>query len=269
MYISINGRIIAEDESKISPTSEGFMFGYGAFETLKFTNNKIYFLKEHYQRIKKASEELRLPLSYDYSEVETFAYRLIEKNKMQCGALKINYAKNKDDYYLILTLRENNYNEETYKRGFKICFTSLQRNPYSLLTYIKSNNYMENLIVRQQGLENGFDEVIFKNIHGDLCEGTISNLFFIRSDELYTPKTECGLLAGIMREKVLEIALKEGIKINVGCFKKEDLLKADEVFLTNSLMEIMPVVQLEEKKFNLKNNKMTQMMMEKLKRYRD
>ncbi|ABR48318.1 aminotransferase, class IV [Alkaliphilus metalliredigens QYMF] len=258
MYILMNGQLIGEGEGHLSPSGEALFYGYGLFETLKYHNKKIFFLREHLERLTLGCRKLDLQLKIEEALIEEWAYQLIQANQLPTGTLKITCIKSQDHVDVILSIRKNVYTNKDYEQGFKLCFTEVKRNPYSILTYIKSNNYLENLLVRKEALAQGYHEVVFTNVHGKICEGAISNIFFVREGILYTPAVECGILEGIMRNKILEIARGLDLRVEAGGYTEEDLLKAEEVFITNSLLEIMPVVEIEGKQFNLHKNIVTQ-----------
>jgi branched-subunit amino acid aminotransferase/4-amino-4-deoxychorismate lyase len=159
-----------------------------------------------------------------------------------------------------MTTKENKYTPEKYEKGFNICIASAKRNPYSKLTYIKSNNYLENILEKDTATKNGYNETIFLNTSDNISEGTYTNIFFVRDNTVYTPSISCGILPGIMRDKVISLINRLSIKLEIGQFNKDDLLEADEIFLTNSLMEIMPVWKLENKIFDLANNTITKLL---------
>ncbi|WP_242846047.1 aminotransferase class IV [Clostridium novyi] len=199
-------------------------------------------------------------LKYDIREIQEYLNKLILFTNTHSGALKILYLKNNDKYDLIIIIKENRYVEKMYEDGFKICLASSKRNPDSKLTYIKSNNYLENLLEKDNALKQGYDEVVFLNTKNFISEGSYTNIFFIKGDKLYTPDISCGLLPGIMREKIILLINKLSLKLEIGNFCIEDLINADEVFLTNSLMEIMPVSKIKNKSFDLNNNKITKLL---------
>lgn len=260
MYVSLNGKLVDSKTLQVSPLNEAFLYGYGLFETIKIFEGKMYFLKEHIERLKNGCITLNLSLIYDYKTLEEYCYELIRKNQLISGGIRISYSKKNNEYFLLITTRKNNYTEDSYKRGFKLCFADIKRNPYSPLVYLKSNNYLESLLARQKALEMNYNEAVFININEKICEGTISNLFFIKNRAVYTPDTKCGLLSGILREKVIDIINSIDLELCIGEFEKENLFKADEIFLTNSLMDIMPVSKLEDKKFDIKNNRFTKII---------
>ncbi|KGM99823.1 aminotransferase class IV [Clostridium botulinum] len=260
MCVSINGKIIDANDFSIEINGQGFNYGYGVFETLKVVNGKIFFMEDHFQRFVKGRNKLNMDLNYDKNQIEKFSNELILLKHSFSGAVKILYIKNNDKFDLIITTKENTYTKEMYEVGFKICFACSKRNPYAQLTYIKSNNYLENILEKDSAVKKGYNEAIFLNTEHHISEGTYTNIFFIKNNSLYTPSISCGLLPGIMRGKVISLINKLSLKLEVNNFNMEDLINADEVFLTNSLMEIMPVSKLENKSFDLNNNKITKLL---------
>ncbi|MCT4605550.1 MAG: aminotransferase class IV [Marinisporobacter sp.] len=261
MYISYGGKLLTIKEALISP-NEGFQYGYGLFETLKVHNEKVYFIDEHLKRLRNGCKELNIELHYDLKLIKEYINKLIVSNSLTSGVVKIIYTKNKNHAHLLITTREKIYNEERYKKGFSIAFASTRKNPHAKLTYIKSNNYLENLLAKEEALKNNYDEAIFLNTNGFLSEGSFTNLFFVKEKNIYTPAIACGILPGIMREKTIDLINILGLSLKVGAFTKEDLLHADEIFLTNSLMDIMPVSKLENKIFDLYKLPTTKLLMD-------
>lgn len=266
MYISLNGKIMEKDIAKVSPLSEAFLYGYGLFETIKVVNGKLYFFKEHVRRIQKGCSVLNFEFIYDEDVIYGHCLDIIEKNELDNGAIRLSYSKDKNRYILLINTRENNYTEESYKDGFKLCFAEIKRNPYSPLVYLKSNNYLESILERQKAKEKGFDEAIFLNIYDNVCEGTVSNIFFVKDKRIFTPDVNCGILSGILRNKVIEKAQSLDLELDTGKYKKEHIVTANEIFMTNSLMDIMPVYSLGNRKFDIENNNVTRILMKEIKK---
>lgn len=256
MYI-LNGEIYKNKDKTIEPTSQAFMFGYGLFETMKILNGKILFFDEHLKRLKSACKTLKLELNQREEKIKKDSYKLLQEQGIENGVLKILYAKGNDENYLFLTTRENSYSKDDYKNGFNLMISQYKRNQDSILTFVKSNNYMENILIKQESKEFGFDEVLFLNTDDYVAEGATSNVFWIKGKIVYTPSIECGLLPGIVREKVIESCTNLGIKMIIGKFKQEELINAEEVFITNSVMDIMPVSKINKKIFNIDENIIT------------
>ena len=236
-----------KDESKegIYPLSYGVAYGFGLFETIKVHNKKLIFLEEHVKRLTNSCNRINTSFSYKLKDIERYSNALINSNLIVNGALKLLYIKNKDKFDLVISINDKTYSKKDYLNGFSLSFTNFKKNPYSLLTYLKSNNYMENLLARNEALNKGYDEVLFLNVHDKICEGAISNIFFIKENIVFTPSNSCGILEGIARNKVISLCNKFKIKIVIGEFSVSELIKADEVFVTNSLMDIMPVSKIE------------------------
>ncbi len=257
MYIIQNGLLMEREKASVTAVSEGYNFGYGVFETIKISERKMLFFEEHLQRLRHGCEKLGLHNSFSESELEGYCTDLIKANEIQSGVIKILCGKDKSNTDIIISTRQNSYRKENYDQGLRLCFAETQRNPHAALTYIKSTNYLENLLEKQKAAKVGFDEAVFLNIYGKVSEGSLSNIFFVKNSVLYTPSISCGLLPGILREKVLALRESLGLRLSLGAFSKEELMDADEVFITNSILEIMPISQIENQKLDMGKNKIT------------
>ena len=251
MFVSINNKFINKDDANISIFSEGFSYGFSLFETIKIENGKIIFFNEHIERLKNNTKDLDMEFSQDIDSLKKHCYELINKNHIKKGVLKITLTKDTNSNKLIISNSEKYYENNVYDKGFKIKLSKVKRNQFSILPYIKSNNYMENYIERKKALENGYDEILFLNIDNKVCEGAISNIFYIKNNIIYTPKVECGLLPGIVRKKIIDLAKNIGCIIIEDEFTLDEVLSADEVFLTNSLFDIMPVNTIDNRSFDI------------------
>lgn len=245
-YVSYNGDLSKECQM---PLDQGFLYGYGVFETINVSNSKPVFFDDHMERFKKSALVMGLHLQIAADQIWTDCEKIIEKNRMDRGGLRITLSKGIKADNLLITARENHYDREMFAQGLKICTNNYVRNEKSLLVSIKSNNYLENLLILNEAKAKGFNESIFCNTQGYLAEGCMTNLFFVKNKVVHTPALDCGLLAGILRDKVIQLLKVNGMAIEEGYYTKDQLLEADEVFITNSLMEIMPVNQVEGQLF--------------------
>lgn len=227
--IIVNGEL--REDSKIELDS-GFFFGRGLFETI-LVNDKPVFLKEHLQRLNKGL--LRIGIKIQISE-EYFLENIKKLNCKNCGVKLVVSEKN-----IVFTKREIAYKEEDYIKGFKVKVSKIKRNPHSHITYLKSLNYIDNALEREESLKEGYNEVLFLNNYGYLSEGSISNIFFIKEDKIYTPSIESGLLPGVVRSWVID-----NYNVLEGEFTLKNLLNSDGAFLTNSLMGIIKIDRIEE-----------------------
>lgn len=254
MYIILNGKLIKKEEKIITALGQEFNYGYGLFETIKLVKGRVFFLKEHIKRLQNSCKEININYNLDYNQVYEYIKTLIKTNDIIDGSIKLIYTKEQN---LIISNKENNYTKEKYQKGFSLCFSSFIKNEYSPIIYHKSMNYLENILAKEKASEKGYNETILLNTKAYLSEGTYTNLFFVKDDTIYTPDIKCGILAGIMREKIIDLINHLELNLKIGEFTKEDLQNADEIFLTNSLAEIMPVNRLEDKIFDLNINRIT------------
>ncbi|GAA0117357.1 aminotransferase class IV [Clostridium senegalense] len=220
---------------------DGYSFGRGCFETILIKEKPIL-LKEHIKRLNDSLKILKIDKTITVNEV----MEKIETLKIKDKALKIMVSREN----VIYNSREIAYKESDYSKGFNITISNVKRNENSDLTYIKSLNYLENIIEKEKAKNKGFDEVIFLNTENYIAEGAVSNIFFIKNDIIYTPSIECGILPGIIRGFLVDNIENIGYKIVKGRFTKDELLNCDGAFITNSLMGIMKINSLDHIKIN-------------------
>ena len=214
----------------------GFYFAQGVFETILIKKQAI-FLEEHINRLNKSIDIMNLGEHIDTKFIKNF----IKEEKLKNIVLKIVVTEKN----IVFSTREIKYSKEDYKNGFNLKLSSVLRNPTSNMTYIKSLSYNENLYEYNKANKEGFNEVVFLNIYGNIAEGATSNIFIIKDKKIYTPKISDGILPGVVRNWVIE-----NFEVCEKHLNKKDLYSADEVFITNSVLGIMKVVQFEEKKYN-------------------
>ncbi len=211
---------------------EGYFFGIGVFETINVVNGVPVLLEFHIERLNKALNTL----SIDKYIMESDILNYIHLNNLVNTVLKV--AVSKDN--VIFTTRANTYTEDMYTEGFRLGFSEVMRNETSIMTYVKSLSQADNIIEKRKAKIDGIDEVIFFNSKGEITEGAVSNIFFVKGFQIYTPAVSCGLLDGTVRRYIIENfdVIEKSIRI-------EELEEFDEIFITNSLMGVMPVSELE------------------------
>lgn len=256
MYISINGELVSSDGAGIA-VSEGYNFGYGLFETIKVKNGKIVFWNEHLERLEKGLRSIGLDKGLENEKLFAGSLELLDGNNLLDGALKLVVSKNGSSRDIVISTRKADYPESLYSRGFDLGLSESKRNPYSIIPYVKSLNYMENIIERNKSINEGFDDCLFLNTNGFVAETSISNIFFVKENTVYTPSVETGILNGIVRAKSISIIRELGYDIFEGEYEIERLLDSDEVFLTNSLMGVMPAGSFGRQKFDTQKNHIT------------
>lgn len=211
---------------------EGYQFGLGAFTTVSVEHGKPLLLSWHLERLCDSLKMLGIEQTVSEEEVGAF----LKERDAEHHALKIMVSgQNK-----LMTLRENPYTGKRIEQGFRLALSSVYRNETSPLVRHKTFNYGDCILEKRRAARLGADEVIFQNSRGELCEGSVSNLFFACGGKLYTPPVSCGLLPGILRRFLMERA-----DVTETRLRMEDAAEMDECFVTNSLMGIMPVTTFE------------------------
>lgn len=230
--------IIGKDKITID---SGYFFARGVFETI-LVKEKPLFLEEHIKRLNNGINILKIG---EAIEVEYISNIINDFNIKNCVLKIIVTEKN-----ILLETRELLYKSGDYLRGFSLKVAKTIKNSTSKLTYIKSMNYLENILEREEALEEGYNEVIFLNEKGYVSEGSFSNIFAVKNNVIFTPKISSGVLPGVVRNHLIK---------NYDVIEKEvtldDIMNADEIFITNSLLGIMGVSKFENR--ILTENKIT------------
>jgi len=215
---------------------DGYLFGLGAFETIAVENGTPVFLAEHLTRLHKALKFLQINKTVT-PDVVTQA---IHKENASRTAMRLTVSAENT----LITFRDNPYTEDIYTRGFRLRYSHIKRNDSSPFTYHKTLNYGDCILEKRKCTETGHDEAVFQNHRGELCEGTTTNIFFVKDGHILTPTLSCGLLPGILRAYLLD-----RYDITETIIKPKEIANFDECFVTNSLMGIMPVASLGDTRF--------------------
>ncbi len=228
------------------------LFGYGLFETIRVEEHGPTCLERHYQRMQQGTLRLGLDMPH-FSDWQKLIHFYLDENPTPTPpyALRLTLSGGSSELpsRILFHTRTISYTPAHYAHGVGVNFLSAPRNEFSPLCSLKTTNYLENILAREVAQRAGFFEGLWCNTQGFLAEGTMSNLFFVQAGELHTPSLSCGCLPGTRRELVLELAASLGITVHEGKFTRSDVQQADEVFLTNALMGVMPVNQVGEIRF--------------------
>ncbi|MBF0542258.1 MAG: aminotransferase class IV [Nitrospirae bacterium] len=263
MKVFFNDSIINEEHANVSIFDHGFLYGDGVFETLAAYNGVVFMLKDHIARLKRSAELISLRVPYGDDQIAKIVYDTLASNQLKEAYIRITITRGvgpigldidlcEKPTFLVITRQSHPYPEELYERGMKVIVSDVKRNIVEAINpAIKSMNFLNNILAKTDAKKNHADEALMCNVRGHLTEGTVSNLFFSTDGILYTPSIDCGILEGITRNLVVDLARKNGIKVIEGQYFVEDLYQASEVFLTNTSMEVMPVSCVGVVKFNV------------------
>jgi branched-chain amino acid aminotransferase len=255
MRIYLNRRFVAEKKAVISVFDHGFLYGDGIFETLRAYDGRLFRLDEHLTRLKESAKRLKIALPYTLPVLRRLMFQTLTTNHLRNALIRIAVSRGAGPIGLdpalclkptlvIIPRAFNGWASIQYRKGLKVAIVSIRRTPSQALNArIKSMNFLNNILAKTQAKENHADEGLMLTLDGYLSEGSISNLFLVKHRRLYTPAANLGILVGITRQVVIRLAEQTRIPVREARLMPSDLYKADECFLTNTSMEIMPVVK--------------------------
>lgn len=258
MIIAYNGAFIDEKEAVVSVYDHGFLYGIGLFETFRTYRGRPFLLDRHLARLTAGCRELAIRHSPDEAELCRWITGLLEANGLSDAYFRLTVTAGSDvlglpgaDYgsptVLLYVKPLPPYNEAIYRSGKELRLLHTRRNSPEGTVRLKSLHYMNNILAKrelQSYPESAGAEGLMLTEQGYAAEGIVSNLFFARGGSLYTPSLETGILPGVTRAFVLDLAERLDIPAEEGLYRWEDLLAADEVFVTNSIQELVPITTL-------------------------
>jgi len=259
-YTFINGSFISESKASISVEDAGFMYGDGVFETIRSYHGNPFKLEEHLERLNLSLEFLKYNLHFDRTYIKAAIFDLLLKNRLlqKDAYIKIIITRSKYGerfHYdfkikpdlIIIAKKMLPYPDEYYKNGVKITCSDLKRSATgNNLNRYKLLNYFENIYARNEAYSKKCFEGIFTTGDGLILECSMSNIFYVKNGKIFTPPLTQDILPGITRKTVINLCMENNLEISENIICYSDIVKADEVFLTNSLMEIMPVKEIDK-----------------------
>ncbi|QWR78424.1 aminotransferase class IV [Candidatus Magnetomonas plexicatena] len=264
MIVYLNGEFLPLEDAKISVLDHGFLYGDGFFETLRTYNGVIFKVAEHMERFNRAVSLLGFNLGITSDELKSLIYKTVELNSLTDATVRVTVSRGAGPLGLdpeicpkptifIYANAFKPYPQSYYQQGIKVMTASVRRSPlecphWGTRAQIKSINFLPNVLAKIESRGSG--EVLLLDTSGYITECSVSNIFFVNGEALYTPSLECGILDGITRKVVIDIAKKQGITVHEGKYFLNTLYRADEVFLTNTIMEIMPVGEIDGRLFS-------------------
>ena len=257
-YVFIDGKLVPSEEAKISVYDHGFLYGDGIFETMRSYDGKIFKIKRHLERINDTAKILEMKIPWTRVQMEEAIYQTIAKNNLlENGYIRLSITRGVGPIgidpevcelpTIIIMTKELKIDPQIYNCGIDAIVVKTLRNSIeSTDPRLKTMNFLNNVIAKMEVKKVGATEGIMLNAKGDVAEATVSNIFVYQEGVLKTPSIETGILPGITREIVLELSTR--ITKTIECtLKPQDLFNAEEIFLTNSISEIIPVTSLNGK----------------------
>jgi branched-chain amino acid aminotransferase len=265
--INVNGQILSPQDAKISVFDRAFLYGDSLYEVVRSYQGEFYLLDDHLRRLEKSAELCYLNLGKSLSFYRDEIYRTFELFRAQApnpgteayariiisrGTGQIGFGLSQltsPSLYTIIIQPVEAPTSEQYRQGMKLQIGQRLRNRTEALDpAMKSGNYLNSLLAYLEANQEGFPDALLCNADGHITEGTTFNIFYVRRGIIATPPLDIGILDGITRRQVIQLAMELNLSVREVRFPKERLYEADEVFLTSSIKEVFPVVQIDKRK---------------------
>lgn len=257
LQVYVDGKWYPKSEAKVSVFDHGLLYGDGVFEGIRAYNSLIFKLKEHLDRLYETAHTIMLEIPMTKEEMTKAVVKTLQANGLSnayirlvvtrgTGDLGLDPRKCKRATVIIITDKIVLYPDELYKNGLEIITVPTVRNlPEALNPQLKTLNYLNNIMAKIEATNAGYQEAIMLNFQGYVAECTGDNIFMVKRGELATPPAYLGALKGITRNAIIEIASGPKVPFKERILTRHDLFNADEVFLTGTAAEIIPVVKID------------------------
>ncbi len=257
--IYLNGKIVPDEEAVISVFDHGLLYGDGVFEGIRAYSGRVFRLVEHVRRLYESAHSIMLAIPLSREEMIKAVVDTVNANKLRdayirlvvtrgVGDLGMDPRKCKQAQVFIIADKITLYPEELYEKGLEVITVATRQNiAEALEPKIKSLNYLNNIHAKIEANRAGVLEALMLTNQGYVCEGTGDNIFIYRRGELLTPPAYLGILEGITRAAIIELAAGEGIPLREVPFTRHDLYVSEECFLTGTAAEVIPVIDVDQR----------------------
>ena len=259
LQIYISGKFFDKENAKISVYDHGLLYGDGVFEGMRSYGGKVFRLAQHLDRLWDSAKAIWLTMPISKDEMSKAVNDTLARNQIKdgyirlivtrgAGALGLDPNKCANPQVIVIADHIQLYPKEMYENGLSIITASTIRNHSAALNpRIKSLNYLNNIMAKIEGLQAGCVEALMLNAKGEIAECTGDNIFLVKNRRLMTPPLDAGILEGITRNAVMELAAAAGMEVAEMALTKHDVYVADEIFLTGSAAEVIPVVKVDSR----------------------
>ena len=260
MKIYLDGKLIEKEKAVISIFDHGLLYGDGVFEGIRSYDCLVFRLKEHIDRLYKSAGAIELKIPMTKLEMIEIVLKTLKANKLKDAYVRLVVTRGVGDLGLdprkcshptifVIADKIKLYPEKFYQDGLEIVTAITRRNlPQALNPKIKSLNYLNNILAKIDAIKSGTEEAIMLTHDDYVAECTGDNIFIVKDCELITPPVDVGALEGITRDAVIGLARRTNVSFYEKMLRMEDLYAANEVFLTGTAAEIIPVVKIDERK---------------------
>ena len=251
--VFLNGKLVDIDKAGVSVTDSGFLYGAGLFETMRSCNGVVFSLKDHLDRLSFSAGALSIK-TYDRKYITDAIYKVLKANKLTDARLRLTITggpmseseEERKPTLLIAATKLQPYPAEYYKNGVLVVLCPFRQNTAEPVYGHKTTSYFSRMIGLQLAHQKRAAEALWFTVDNRLAEGCISNVFLVKDSALCTPPIGTPVLAGVARKTICQIAFKNSIELVEKNLYISDVLEADEIFLTNVIMQVMPVRAVEK-----------------------
>lgn len=252
--VFLNDKVIDSDKACVSVADGGFLYGAGLFETMRCCNGVVFALEDHLNRLFSSAEALSINNTCEKKFIADAIYEVLRANELTDARLRLTLTggpvSSSDDKpkstLLITATKFQPYPQEYYQKGALAVLCPYRQNPGDPTCGHKTTSYFPRIIGLEAARANKAAEALWFTVDNRLAEGCISNVFLVKDSTLYTPPLSTPVLPGIMRKTVCKIAAENSIKLVEDNLRIDDLLGTDEIFLTNVIMQVLPIIKLEK-----------------------
>ena len=260
LKIFLGDKLVDEADAKISVFDHGLLYGDGVFEGIRVYGGRVFLHQQHIDRLFESAKAIRLVIPMSPAEVIAAVEKTVKANNITdgyvrlvvtrgAGSLGLDIRKTSNPQVIVIADTISLYPPETYTKGMNLVTASTIRNhPGALSSRIKSLNYLNNILARIEGTDAGMVEALMLNHKGEVAECTGDNIFIVKNRVLMTPGLDAGILEGITRNAVMQLAIEGGYEVLETSMTRHDLYVADEMFLTGTAAEVVAVVSLDGRK---------------------
>ena len=259
--VYVNGTICDGAEAVVPVFDHGFLYGEGVYETLRTYSQCPFLLDRHLKRLRTSASLIDLQIPQDDAELtaaiaSTMGHAHLEGEQYVrllvtrgVGELSYDPATCSTPTLVIIVKPHLENRPEILEEGISVIVSSVLRNhPQAINPRIKSNNLLNNALAMQEAIREGAQEALMRNYRGELSECAQSNVFLVKDGEVVTPPLESGLLEGVTRNFVFEVGTHTGFTVREMVLHDSDLEEADEVFITSTTREILPVTRVDDRR---------------------
>ncbi|MDH4101171.1 MAG: branched-chain-amino-acid transaminase, partial [Nitrospirota bacterium] len=248
-----NDKLVPKEQATVSVFDHGFLYGDGIYETLRVYDGLIFKLDEHLERLERSARFIQLNLPLDRKGFRAALEETLAANNLRDAFVRMMITRGPGEIgldpalcpkttFVIFAKPFEEYPEHLFENGVAVGIVKTRRNlPEALNPAIKSTNFLNNILAKIEAISLGVYEGIMCNHDGYVAEGTICNIFMVKNGVVHTAPLSAGILEGVTRKLVLDAAANNGIRLEETLFTHEELYAADECFITNTTMEVMPV----------------------------